>query len=80
MKTLKSRKFGRDVSLPKNIQWLLFSSSRRSLKMKLTPAHTLATFSQRAGTLQRLPFLTFLSMLKAMHQVLLAIEHQPISS
>lgn len=51
---------------------LLLGSSRRSLKMKLTLAHTLVTFSQRT--------MTFLSMLKAMHQVLLAIEHQPISS
>lgn len=50
--------------------WRLpFSSSRGSLKMKLTQAET---FSQH--------FVTFLSMLKAMHQVLLAIEHQPISS
>lgn len=53
------------------IQWLLFSSSRGSLKMELTPA---VTFSQQ------LRFVTYLSMLKAMHQVLLAIEHQPISS
>lgn len=53
------------------IQRLLFSSSRGSLKMELTPA---VTFSQE------LCFVTYLSMLKAMHQVLLAIEHQPISS